>query len=246
MFKKLLAAIGVGGASVDTRLLNASLQPGQTFEARIVLKGGEVSQSIAGLELALMTRVKVSDGDSSHFINHCLASWRISEGFELQAGEERELPFIGQLHPETPFTELPVCNNQCRVWLQTGLAIDYAIDPGDQDLLQIQPTQLLLHLLQAMEELGFVLKKADVEQGYINTSGFRSGSGCYQELEFVPAGLGIRLLREVELTLVPAGKQTHILLELDRAFRGDGYLSLTLDNQADYPQVLAALQPHLV
>ncbi len=58
--------------------------------------------------------------------------------------------------------------------------------------------------------------------------------------------LGIRLLREVELTLVPAGKQTHILLELDRAFRGDGYLSLTLDNQADYPQVLAALQPHLV
>ncbi|MBO2673777.1 sporulation protein [Shewanella algae] len=90
------------------------------------------------------------------------------------------------------------------------------------------------------------LKKADVEQGYINTSGFRSGSGCYQELEFVPAGLGIRLLREVELTLVPAGKQTHILLELDRAFRGDGYLSLTLDNQADYPQVLAALQPHLV
>lgn len=138
MFKKLLAAIGVGGASVDTRLLNASLQPGQTFEARIVLKGGEVSQSIAGLELALMTRVKVSDGDSSHFINHCLASWRISEGFELQAGEERELPFIGQLHPETPFTELPVRNNQCRVWLQTGLAIDYAIDPGDQDLLQIQ------------------------------------------------------------------------------------------------------------
>lgn len=89
MFKKLLAAIGVGGASVDTRLLNASLQPGQTFEARIVLKGGEVSQSIAGLELALMTRVKVSDGDSSHFINHCLASWRISEALNFRP-ERRE------------------------------------------------------------------------------------------------------------------------------------------------------------
>jgi sporulation-control protein len=49
----------------------------------------------------------------------------------------------------------------------------------------------------------------------------------------------------VELTLVPDGEQTHLLLELDRAFRGDGYLSLTLDNQADYPQVLALLRPHL-
>ncbi|MGL5390392.1 MAG: sporulation protein, partial [Shewanella sp.] len=100
MFKKILASVGLGGASVDTQLADHRLQPGQSFQATIVIKGGDVPQQISGLDLALMTKVKVSSDNGDYFKNYTLASWRLTESFEIKAGEVRELPFSGQLHPE--------------------------------------------------------------------------------------------------------------------------------------------------
>ncbi|MGL5358676.1 MAG: sporulation protein, partial [Shewanella sp.] len=151
MFKKILASVGLGGASVDTQLADHRLQPGQSFQATIVIKGGDVPQQISGLDLALMTKVKVSSDNGDYFKNYKLASWRLTESFEIKAGEVRELPFSGQLHPETPFTRLPVRNNQCKVWLQTGLDIDMAWDPTDIDTLEILLTPLAQQLLTAMD-----------------------------------------------------------------------------------------------
>lgn len=245
MFKKLLASVGIGNASVDTQLLDNRLLPGQTFNAKIVIQGGNVAQTISGLDLALMTKVKVSTDNGEYFKNHRLASWRLSDSFDIKAGETKEIPFSGKLHPETPFTQLPVRNNQCQVWLQTGVDIDAAIDPTDNDSLVIMPTPILEHVLSAMETLGFVLYKADVEQGFLNTRNFRSTSGCYQELEFKPRSLGFTSVREIEVSLVCEAEQTHLLIELDRAFRGDGYLSFTLANHASANQVLETFKAHL-
>ncbi|MGL5147278.1 MAG: sporulation protein [Plesiomonas shigelloides] len=245
MFKKLLAAVGIGGAKVDTRLHQSRLLPGQAVCATIVVQGGDAAQQIDGIDLALMTKVKVSTDNGEYFKNHCLGRWRVAESFEIQPNEIRELPFRAQLHPETPFTELPVRNNQCYVWLQTGVDIDLAIDPGDADALQIVPTPVVNHVLSAMGELGFALTKADVEQGYLSAPGFRSRSGCYQELEFHPRSFGFSSLREVEISVVCDEHETHLLIELDRAFRGDGYQSFSMANTASASEVLFRLKQYI-
>ncbi|PIW59061.1 sporulation protein [Shewanella sp. CG12_big_fil_rev_8_21_14_0_65_47_15] len=245
MFKKILASVGIGGASVDTQLVDNRLQPGQIFHATIVIKGGNVSQQISGLDLALLTKIKVSDDNENYFKNHQLASWRLTESFEIKAGEIREIPFAGKLHPETPFTLLPVRNNQCQVWLQTGVDIDTALDPNDVDVLEILPTPVAEHVLNAMDSLGYVLFKADVEQGFLNTRAFSSTSGCYQELEFKPRSMGFNAVREVEVSLVCEAEQTHVLIELDRGVRGDGYQYFTLSNEASFGQVLEAFKANI-
>ena len=79
MFKKILASVGIGAAKVDTILETEHLQPGQLFNAQIVISAGDVSQEIAGLDLMLVTRVKVASEDGDYFTNHVIAQWRITD-----------------------------------------------------------------------------------------------------------------------------------------------------------------------
>lgn len=243
MFKKLLSSVGIGAAKVDLRLESDRLQPGGAFKGQIVCSGGEVEQKIEGLRVALMTRAEVESGDNEHEQNFALATWRIPEQFTLAPKETRTLEFDGTISEETPLTVLPCRNNRTRVWLQTGLDIDMAIDPSDRDVLYVEPTPAQAAFLQAMEQAGFVMRRADVEKGYLQGRGFRSKSGCYQEIEFTPAGMGRWSIKEAEVSFVPEGNRTHVLIEIDRTFRGDGYISLTLDHgSVDVGQIAGELE----
>ena len=233
MLKKFLASVGIGAAKVDTILQTEYLQAGQTFQAEIVITGGDVAQELSGLELALMTQAKQETDNGSCFVNHVIEQWHLSDRITLQAGEVVRLPFSEQLHPETPVTELPTSHNQCDVWLATGLNIDMAVDASDRDTLYIHPNEAMQRCMAFMEEAGFHMAKADVEKGFLQGSGFRSHSGIYQELEYRPSSFGLFGVKEVELSFIPDHDQTHLLIELDRAFRGDSYLSLTIPHTAD-------------
>ena len=68
--------------------------------------------------------------------------------------------------------------------------------------------------------------------------GRRAILGCYQELEFKPAQF-FSGINEVEVSFVAEQHQTHVLLEVDRKFRGDGFKSLTIPHQHANPAVLA-------
>ncbi|MCF7518485.1 MULTISPECIES: sporulation protein [Pseudoalteromonas] len=230
MFKKILASVGIGAAKVDTVLETEHLQPGQKFNAVIVIKGGDVEQDITGLDLALMTRVKVEGEDGEYFTNHVIEKWRITDVGTIAAGEERHIPFEARLHSETPITEINAGYNQSHVWLETGLDIDMALDPTDRDSLHIYPNDAVSTFMHAMDKLGFNLVKADVEKGYLRAPTFQSHSGCYQELEYRPDSRSLFGLQEVELSFVPEAHKTHVLIELDRAFRGDGYVDLTIEH----------------
>ncbi|MBS3796301.1 MULTISPECIES: sporulation protein [unclassified Pseudoalteromonas] len=230
MFKKILASVGIGAAKVDTVLQTEHLHPGQKFHAEIIIKGGDVEQDISGLELALMTRVKVEADDGAYFANHIIDKWRVSEKLTLQPGEEHRIPFEARLHSETPITEFSAGYNQTQVWIQTGLNIDLALDASDRDVLHIYPNEAVKACMQAMDKLGFSLVKADVEKGYLRAPSFQSTSGCYQELEYRPGNRGMFGIQEVELSFVPEAHKTHVLIELDRAFRADGYIDLTIEH----------------
>ena len=230
MFKKILASVGIGAAKVDTVLETEHLQPGQKFNAVIVIKGGDVDQEISGLDLALMTRVKVESDDGEYFTNHVIEKWRITDIGMIAAGAEKHIPFEARLHSETPITEINAGYNQSHVWLETGLDIDLALDPTDRDALHIYPNDAVSTLMEAMDRLGFSLVKADVEKGYLKAPTFQSHSGCYQELEYRPNSRSLFGLQEIELSFVPEAHKTHVLIELDRAFRGDGYVDLTIEH----------------
>ena len=108
--------------------------------------------------------------------------------------------------------------------------IDLALDPSDKDALHIYPNEAVKARMTAMERLGFQLVKADVEKGYLRATEFQSVSGCYQELEYRPNTRSLFGLQEIELSFVPEAHRTHVLIELDRAFRGDGYVDLTIEH----------------
>lgn len=242
MFKKLLATIGIGGAKVDTILTTEIVSPGDTISANIVVVGGDSEQEISGLDLALMTRVKVERDDTEMMLNKSLAHWHIADKFVIQPGEVKEIPFTGTLPHETPISANEARNNQTRVWIATGLNIDMAIDASDKDPLHVVATSTQGKVLQAMDDCGYSLVKADVEEGQLRGNGFVSTTGCYQELEFRPNKFALFGLNEVEISFVPTPDQTHILLELDRNFGGDSYLSLSLGNNISQEEVTAQIK----
>ncbi|MCG8639924.1 MAG: sporulation protein [Desulfobacterales bacterium] len=242
MFKKLFARVGIGSASVDAVLTTDHFSPGETVTGRIEIKGGEVEQEIAAISLKLMTVAKKEGEDLDLNLNHVIAEYRISEAFCLQPGDEKVIPFSFELHPETPVTVLDVTNNRCKVWLETALDIEMALDPTDRDYLNIHPSPVIRHFIDAMNKNGFRMVKADVEKGFLRGDTFQSESGCYQEMEFKPARFSLGRTREVELSFVINKDRTHVLVELDRAFAGDGYRSLTVSNHAGYSDVETRLK----
>jgi sporulation-control protein len=115
MFKKILASVGIGAAKVDTILETEHLQPGQLFNANIVITAGDVAQEIAGLDLFLMTRVKVDGEEGEYFTNHVIDQWRITDIGTVEPGEVKSIPFEARLHPETPITGINAGYNQSHV-----------------------------------------------------------------------------------------------------------------------------------
>lgn len=242
MFKKLLASVGIGGAKVDTILTSEVLSPGDVIRANVVIQGGDTEQEISGLDLALMTRVKVERDDTEMVVNTALAQWHIADKFTINPGETREIPFEGVLPWETPISSNGARNNQTAVWIATGLNIDMALDAGDKDMLNIVPTSTQNKVLQAMEDCGYDIVKADVEEGQLNGGNFASTLGCYQELEYRPGGFALFGLKEVEISFVASEEITHILIELDRQFRGDSYKALSLPNYMSQEEVTAQIK----
>ena len=165
-----------------------------------------------------------------------------SLGRGASSAEVKEIPFTGTLPHETPISANKARNNQTRVWIATGLNIDMAIDASDKDPLHVVETSTQGKVLQAMEDCGYSLVKADVEEGQLRGNGFVSTTGCYQELEFRPNKFALFGLNEVEISFVPTPDQTHILLELDRNFGGDSYLSLSLGNNISQEEVTAQIK----
>ncbi|WP_372767077.1 sporulation protein [Pseudoalteromonas sp.] len=243
MFKKVLASIGIGAAKVDTVLHTEHLQPGQKFSAEVIINAGDVDQDISGLELALMTKVKVESDEGDYFADHVLEKWSIVDQRTLTPGEELRIPFEARLHSETPITEISQGINQSVVWIATGLNIDFALDATDRDPVYVYPNEAVKTFMLAMEKLGYKLVKSDVEKGYLRTANFNSTSGCYQELEYKPAGLKVFGPKEVELSFVPEALKTHVLIEIDRMFGSDGYVDLTIEHdQVNLSQICDQLE----
>lgn len=241
MFGKLKASLGIGAAKVDTVLESMSVFQGETLKGTVHIQGGDVEQQIDAINLKLCTEVKVESDDSVSYQDFIIGKLQAVQPFTIQPGENKQVPFELKLDDETPITALNALKNQCHVWVETTLDIDFAIDPKDRDFVEVKPLPVAAKVIDLIEQAGFSMVKADVEKGHLRGSNFSSKSGCYQEIEFRNNGFINK--KEIELSFILDGCVMHCLAEVDRSLsmRGDQYVSFTLALDASEAEISSAV-----
>ncbi|EYT80361.1 sporulation protein [Streptomyces sp. Tu 6176] len=213
-FRKLLASLGAGGASVETELHEVNVVPGGVVQGEVRIQGGSVNQAIEGLSVGLQARVEVESGDEEYKQNIEFTKVRLGGAFELQAGAVHTVPFGLEIPWETPVTMIDgQALRGMNIGVTTELAIARAVDSGDLDPINVHPMPAQQAILDAFIQLGFRFKHADMERGHIR--GTRQRLPFYQEIEFYPPS-EYRGLNEVELSFVADEQAMDVVLEMDK------------------------------
>lgn len=213
-FKKLLASLGAGGASVETELTEANVVPGGVVQGEVRIQGGSVDQQIDALSVGLQARVEVEGNDQEVKQDIEFTKQRLGGAFEVKAGAVHVVPFGLEIPWETPITS--ISGQQLRgmnIGVTTELEIARAVDSGDLDPINVHPLPAQQALLDAFVQLGFRFKSADMERGHIR--GTRQRLPFYQEIEFLPPQQ-YRGLNQVELTFVADDREMDVVLEMDK------------------------------
>lgn len=207
----LFSRLGIGAAAVDTVLDKQRAAPGETLDAKVHVKGGKEAQEIGRIELFLATQYRTDEGMGVGLLSQQYAN----EAFTIEPGQERAF----DVQVAIPY-EAPLTLGHTRVWLRTELAVDWALDPNDDDQLQIVPDARVAALLEAVDRLGFRLYDAECKQAM---HGFTMGFA--QELEFRPAGGAYQgRINELELVIRPQATHVDVTLDVDARMKGIGGL----------------------
>ncbi|MEV0250630.1 sporulation protein [Nocardia sp. NPDC050712] len=214
MFKKLLAAAGVGGAEVETELFTPGVQPGGVAEGVIRLRGGKVAQDIAEIAVEFVTRVEHEHDDHEGVREHGFGRTWVQGPFRLESGGFAEFRFGARAPMETPIT---FYNGRVLpgtwVALRTVVDVQGAVDATDTDPIGVGALPAQHVLLEAIERLGFGLRSADVEFGRIYHS--TQTLPFYQEIEFAGSHRYPQLT-QLEVTFVPNEQGMSVVLEADK------------------------------
>jgi sporulation-control protein len=214
MFKKLLAAVGVGGAEVETELFTPGVQPGGVVEGVVRLRGGDVQQEIPGVLVEFVTRVEHESDDHEAHVNRTFGRTDVRRNVPLAPHQTIELPFRLPAPLETPIN---FYNNRnlpgTTVAVRTTLEIAGAIDATDNDPIGVGALPAQHVLLAAVESLGFHLHSADVEAGHLR--GTRQTLPFFQEIEFRGSHRYPRL-KQLEVSFVAGPDGMDVVLEADK------------------------------
>ncbi|HTJ34047.1 MAG TPA: sporulation protein [Dactylosporangium sp.] len=213
VFKKMLAAFGVGGPSVDTVLDAPAARPGGFIDGQVHIQGGDREALIERVLLSLVTRVESDsfDREAGLEINRI----PVAERFRVEAGETRSVPFRLPVPWETPITAVYGQRLPGMVMgVRTELEVAGGRDKGDLDPIAIEPLPIHQSILDAFAELGFRFKSADVEHGRIH--GVQQQLPFFQEIEFWPPQQYAGRINEVELTFVTNPQGVEVILEFDK------------------------------
>ncbi|WP_017541608.1 sporulation protein [Nocardiopsis halophila] len=252
IFKRMLASVGIGGATVETTLDEESVHPGGTVSGTIKVTGGSVAQTIEGISVGLRATVEKeyeyedSEGEEQsgeYNIDVVVAEQVVSsEQMELEPEQEFELPFELTIPVEAPITAVAGNHILEGVGLNTRLHVDNALDRKDVDPLLIEPLPVQLAVLQALHALGFELKGVDLEKGEI--AGTRQKLPFYQEFEYTGGGQYAGL-DSLELTFLTDEEGADVVLELDKkpgilfSEGGDTLLRLSAEHGSTDPEEIA-------
>jgi sporulation-control protein len=201
----VLSRIGIGTATVDTKL-PSTVTAGESVEATVEIEGGNAEQEVDAVYFALETRYETDEGYRTAAIDR----QQLAENFTIAPDEERSFDVTLQIPRETPITM-----GRTEVWVETGLDVDWALDPDDTDYLTVEPTDRMQAVLDALSSLGFDLRTARPEA----TPGgiFSTGVPFVQEFEFIPRSGAYRGdFDELEVLFEPTEDALDVRLEVDR------------------------------
>lgn len=218
VFNKVLASIGIGSAKVDTKLEKNQYMLGETVSGKIEIQGGAVQQEIAEIYLTLHTNYKVEIDDHTYQKTATISHYLINQSFTILPNEKREIPFSFKLPYETPLTY-----GKSKVWIKTGMDIKNALDPKDEDYIDVIANPLIQNVLTTIQELGFQLREVECEETPFH---FHASSSYLQEFEFVPVRGEYRgNFKEVEFVFfVKNENELELVIEMDRKSKGLGLL----------------------
>jgi sporulation-control protein len=219
MLQKILATLGVGGASIETTV-PATVAQGETLQGTLVVRGGSVPQEVREVVLALRAPAHREVGDRTVSEALTVAHARVAIGTAVGPGTRYEARF------ELPVPlDCPVSMGPTHLMLATGLDIPGAVDPSDRDLLRVTPDAVLGGLLEACAALGFAHQSRSGEVAYQRRGWF--GAVPLQEFKFRPQGGPYGgVLDELELVVARDGQALDVMVEIDH--RG-GLLGEMLD-----------------
>lgn len=201
--RRVLSSIGVGSATVDTVLPRERLHPGEVVQVSVELHGGDATQEIDAIYFALKTRVE-GNGEVEE---RTLAEPVVDDPIALEPGEERSIP----VKLRVPY-HAPISRGNVDVWLETGLDIDWAKDPRDEDRIEVVPGPIEGALLDAIDDLGFAFRYSElVDTPYLDDRPFA------QEMDFRPTTDEFATeLDELEVTFMPREDDLRVFVEFDQ------------------------------
>ncbi|MFE7441422.1 sporulation protein [Streptomyces chartreusis] len=214
VFKRLLGSLGVGGPTVDTVLDPGPALPGGALTGQVRLRGGSADFEIESITLELVARVEAEheEGESEGAVT--FERFTVGGGFRLAEGEERSVPFSVTLPWETPVTELYGQALGIVLAVRTELSVAGAKDKGDLDELAVGPLPVQEAVLEALGQLGFGFRSADLEYGRIGGTGQRLP--FYQEIEITPSPRYAHQVNEIEVTFLAGPAGMEVVLEADK------------------------------
>jgi sporulation-control protein spo0M len=98
----------------------------------VTIRGGKATQEIDAIYFAYLTQYR--GPSKNHVVD--VGKQVLLEKFSIAPEELKIVELILQV-PQT----IPITEGNTRVWIQTGLDIDWALDPKDKDFIQIKPTK---------------------------------------------------------------------------------------------------------
>lgn len=214
VFKRLLGSLGVGGPTVDTVLDPGPALPGGALTGQVRLRGGGADFEIESITLELVARVEAEheEGESEGAVT--FERFTVGGGFRLAEGEERSVPFSVTLPWETPVTELYGQALGVVLGVRTELSVAGAKDKGDLDRLAVGPLPVQEAVLEALGQLGFGFRSADLEYGRIGGTGQQLP--FYQEIEITPSPRYAHQVNEIEVTFLAGPAGMEVVLEADK------------------------------
>lgn len=232
MIQKMLASIGIGNAKVNTKLDRNRLTAGDVVSGFVEVVGGNVEQQIDTIYLTLYTTYIKEVNDTKYTDKAAIARFTVSDPFIIRAGEKRSIPFSFNLPYTTPMTA-----GKTQIWVQTELDIKMAVDPTDQDYIEVLPSTLASQVLQAINNLGFRRYNADCEKAPRRIA---TPHPFIQEFEYRATNPYYRSrLDELEVTFINQSENhIEVLLQIDRRVRGLGsLLSEALDMDETFVRI---------
>ncbi|TKH08740.1 hypothetical protein FC678_19420 [Peribacillus simplex] len=195
MFKKILASLGKGAATVDLQYDNRNYQAGDSIQGEVVIQGGEVEQKINQLTVRLMMNVVLKQGSVSKEVAHIPLVNRDC----IHPKERKVIPF----HYVLP-TNIPISRGTVSYYLDTHLDIEGGVDRKDVDRLVIQSQKSISSIFNAMAQLGF---RETANSGKLDQYG--------QEFAFFPTSQFMGQVNEVEMRFANEESGIRVWMEVD-------------------------------